>query len=1274
MATYITGVTDYIPQIQPWKPDYNLYQNVLERKQSQYDRGWEQTNSIYNGILNAPMLRADNMETRDKFFKDIQTQIKQLSSVDLSLPQNVDTASQIFKPFYEDENIVKDIGFTKKYQDEMAHSEYLRKCTDKTKCGDKFWDGGQKLLQYKVQDFINASAEDALKMQAPTYVPKANFMEKATAALKEAGGLNMEYESSNGRYIIKEKNGGKAVGTLMDFMSARFGDDPELTNYFKAKASLLRYENPDAAIDTYEKIALKSQAKSEEEYKQLVKDREAETNLGKAKATLNTIDEEAKSGLDILISKKQAIENQINNEGILPGSPEDMAYQEILSSEDSKKQSVENITKTAENIKKINYIDSNGKKLSADELDNVIGQAMMFGEMSSTANTLAYKDYSHTMKVDSYGLASFNNQLATQRDYIKHTYKMSEIGIQEIFKAGAEERKQLVANGNISPINGMPYWVDPETQKFPLIEGGGMGTGGAADQAAFLRQQLLSGVDLNTAMTRLNLTREAIQIGQGVTAKKAGNGVIKYTETNKEPNTYIPFNMLGGINQQEDIQVSADTLNIDKAVPLAIEGMAKESGTGIYLATNNFIDRLAGTIETQKASGLSTIGSYDKSVINRLIDVANDPKNKDASSAQLTLLSIGDLLKENTRGKKIDNELLKQFPSSNNNSTYNGDYWKKLSESDISSDILFYAGIENVHSLLNGTKKETISRRVTPESFINPMQEFGKPTISTTEYTNLKAKELGQGPLKRLNDSEKEAIRQYEYITTNPKINNNLQGIKLEDLMGLSFEEMNEIKIAEAQLAGANTSKNNFITHMTQFSKSFGEKYNNEDASYVERILAQNMWNPSQGLGKLNNLDNIYPKVIEATNAMLLAGEYNGKLNTSSTIPDLEKAYLSNGNKIPDNLLNTMLLKSQLIMQYDLPGNLDKNIPNWQTFLTAPTTKIKRNGDKIIMTSPHLKGGKSQEYDISGIKVLNQYDDAFDETYNNAGKIRASFMNEAQDIHGNQAAYLMFPSEFGNQAGNFSSHGSMINNVPLKANVKNQAYYEITPILKEIANQLPSELTEMNFNLPQGDMTALSVIRKALENPDKDPSKNPVFTTSIQKVKGKSISAVTIKIDPAEANKLLKPAALSTYDASQEDPKLKHGYAIPLTNTYYINNSKAPILKRMEPDPMQTLIGLYEGKSYTDESFKDRFGGSITYRRNGDNVDMSITHQYYDENTKTMREYTRKMNSKPLRTTDWKKEFKNNNTILANIKSQVDQSIPEDEKITNTSYYNQDAK
>ena len=42
MATYIQGLTDYIPQIQPFQPDLNFYGNVMQAKQTKYDAAKKQ--------------------------------------------------------------------------------------------------------------------------------------------------------------------------------------------------------------------------------------------------------------------------------------------------------------------------------------------------------------------------------------------------------------------------------------------------------------------------------------------------------------------------------------------------------------------------------------------------------------------------------------------------------------------------------------------------------------------------------------------------------------------------------------------------------------------------------------------------------------------------------------------------------------------------------------------------------------------------------------------------------------------------------------------------------------------------------------------------------------------------------------------------------------------------------------------------------------------------------------------------------------------------------
>ena len=66
MATYIQGVTDYIPQYQPFQPDYNFYSNVLQTKQTQYDTNWKALNKMYGQYYHADLTRKDSVEKKER--------------------------------------------------------------------------------------------------------------------------------------------------------------------------------------------------------------------------------------------------------------------------------------------------------------------------------------------------------------------------------------------------------------------------------------------------------------------------------------------------------------------------------------------------------------------------------------------------------------------------------------------------------------------------------------------------------------------------------------------------------------------------------------------------------------------------------------------------------------------------------------------------------------------------------------------------------------------------------------------------------------------------------------------------------------------------------------------------------------------------------------------------------------------------------------------------------------------------------------------------------
>ena len=120
MATYIPGVTDYIPQIQPFEPDYNFYQQALTFRQSKHDAAREQLSTLYGSLLNSDLTRDDNIQSRDNFFKTIEQDIKKMSGMDLSKSQNTHAATSIFNQMLDNKNIVKDMNWTKEQWQEQV--------------------------------------------------------------------------------------------------------------------------------------------------------------------------------------------------------------------------------------------------------------------------------------------------------------------------------------------------------------------------------------------------------------------------------------------------------------------------------------------------------------------------------------------------------------------------------------------------------------------------------------------------------------------------------------------------------------------------------------------------------------------------------------------------------------------------------------------------------------------------------------------------------------------------------------------------------------------------------------------------------------------------------------------------------------------------------------------------------------------------------------------------------------------------------------------------
>lgn len=239
MATYLQGAVDYIPQIQPFAPNLNLYANVLQTKQSKYDSNWKALNNVYSQYFYADLSREDNQKRRDELMTAIDFNLKKVSGLDLSLEQNVRQAKQLFTPFYEDKYLMKDMVRTKNYMQERQRGLSLKNSKD-DKSREQYWEAGIKFLDYQMQEFKDASLEESLNFGGLSYTPFVNIQKKAMDLAKQFGNVESPSFSPDGRYMIVNRNGEQLREPLHRLFEATFGNDPAAQEMFQVMAYVNR--------------------------------------------------------------------------------------------------------------------------------------------------------------------------------------------------------------------------------------------------------------------------------------------------------------------------------------------------------------------------------------------------------------------------------------------------------------------------------------------------------------------------------------------------------------------------------------------------------------------------------------------------------------------------------------------------------------------------------------------------------------------------------------------------------------------------------------------------------------------------------------------------------------------------------------------------------------------------------------------------------------------------------------------------------------------------
>jgi hypothetical protein len=456
MAQYPQGVTDFIPDYQAYQPDFNFSANVLQLKQTQYDQNWSRLNNIYGQILNAPLTHQESTKRRDNTLKRIDFDLKRITGLDLSLEQNVQQATQLFRPFYEDSNLMYDMAWTKNTSREKSIGTGKRYATDK-ETRDEAWDGGLRAIDYKIEEFKTTPYDQISSVGQVRFTPYAN-VEKMALELANKLKYKVKKTTPQGDWIVTEQNGEQIVGPLQSIFYSVIGKDPKVQEFYQTQSYLDRKDWINANKDRPDYKG--SPEAAEKSY---------------LNGTLKMLQKQTELTRSTIVDQKRVNDNMISTieKSIANGTASQNAEASLKKYQDANSKLDEMLAKVDDDYSLINdnvnktLSTVGGTKLDLDDVnqmrsrvDNVLASTALQADLDKSVRDYAYQNYELSYDPNpfavqrqkfQYDSALISQRIAGQKDVaaFKHGLKLEEIGYKAKVDSGYYELDPI--SGKLTP-------------------------------------------------------------------------------------------------------------------------------------------------------------------------------------------------------------------------------------------------------------------------------------------------------------------------------------------------------------------------------------------------------------------------------------------------------------------------------------------------------------------------------------------------------------------------------------------------------------------------------------------------------------------------------------------------------------------------------------------------------------------------------------------------------------------------------------------------------
>ena len=221
MATFIPNVTDVFPEPALFTPDFSFMDKMLQRREAMYNAGFAKVNSAYN-LINRETTNPFNSKVKDQFLKQAKDNLKNLSTMDLSQDDNVNSANGVFAPFAKNTDVIGDQSLTAYWNQQMAIGN-----------GYRLQDGGKYFSQTNL-DYItqqkNWFAQDKPNTWGEyygskrAYTPYHDWHKHVEELMKNFKPSHVKTEQVNGFYINKLDDKTWYDGEVAQYLEANLSD------------------------------------------------------------------------------------------------------------------------------------------------------------------------------------------------------------------------------------------------------------------------------------------------------------------------------------------------------------------------------------------------------------------------------------------------------------------------------------------------------------------------------------------------------------------------------------------------------------------------------------------------------------------------------------------------------------------------------------------------------------------------------------------------------------------------------------------------------------------------------------------------------------------------------------------------------------------------------------------------------------------------------------------------------------------------------------------